>query len=130
MNWLKKIWKFIFNRKINALEIMLRAKIDEVEKMRVEFENKAPVVYTTIRSYNSENGDKVFWPWVRSVLVSDEYRYLIFTLRENVIRELTQTSDITSIHEANGQLKMLQMLDTFLTRGLKQYDAERKNPLP
>jgi hypothetical protein len=109
---------------------ILENQIADVKNIKRDYESrlaKLDVIYTTVRSFNGESGDKIFWPWARSVLLSEEYRYLIFIMRENVIRELTQTSDIIRIHELNGQLKMLQIMDTFLTRGLAQYDAEQKN---
>ena len=112
-------------------ELVLVSQITKVKKLAADYEKKiaaSDVVYTTVaQTFNSENGEKVFWPWVRSVLISDEYKFLIFTMRENVIRELSQTSDVTRIHEINGQLKMLLIIDSFLSRGLTQYDAEQKN---
>jgi len=110
------------------LDKMLAEKIDEVSALYDKYQRLlavAPVVYTVVRSYNSENGDKVFWPWVKNVLLSEEYKYLIFSMRENVIRELAQTSDPDKMREINGQLKMLQILDAYLTRGLTQYESEQ-----
>ena len=79
-----------------------------------------------MRSFRGEDGDKVFWAWVRSVFVSDEYRFLIFTLRENIIQRMTQTSSIDALHEETGMLKMLFILDSFLTQGLAQHDEQNK----
>jgi hypothetical protein len=87
----------------------------------------APVVYTPVHSFNSVAGDKLFWPWTRAVLASEEYKYLIFSLRESVINEIVQTSEPDKMRELNGQLKMLKVIDNYLTTGLTQYDAEQKN---
>jgi hypothetical protein len=135
---IKKIKMFFVNawktfkevQRQNYLSGVLENTIKSVDELRKEADEKlkrAEVIYTTVRSFASENGEKLFWPWVRAVLVSDEYKYLIFFLRENTIRELVQTSDVNMIHEINGRLKMLQILDTFLAQGLTQYDADQKN---
>jgi hypothetical protein len=124
---------FQHGRKCAELSMSLQKNIEMARGIIAEHERKAKdaqIIYTPVKNYNSSNGDKIFWPWVRSVLVSEEYKYLIFVMRENTIRELAETSDIVRIHEANGQLKMLAMIDSYLNRGLAQYDTNEKNPIP
>jgi hypothetical protein len=108
---------------------LLKQKIDEVDAIAAGYAAKkdaADVVYTSVRSYNSPEGDKVFWPWVRSVMLCDEYRFLIFSLRESVIREMAQASDAVKLHEMSGRLQMLQAIDNYLIQGLRAYDAAAK----
>jgi len=110
------------------LRKLLESKLREVEKMEVAYNEKlarCETVYTTVQTYNGKERNTVFWAWVRSVLVSDEYKFLMFSLRESTIRELAQCSDTSRIIEINGQLKMLQVIDNYLTRGLAQNDAEK-----
>ena len=103
--------------------------IAQTAKLADEYEKKiadANTIYTTVRSFRGEDGDKVFWAWVRSVFVSDEYRFLVFTLRENIIQRMTQTSSVDALHEETGMLKMLFILDSFLNQGLAKHDEQNK----
>ena len=115
--------------KQKQLTALLERKMTEVNDMRITLDKKisaAEVVYTPVKSFNSEAGDKLFWPWAKELLTSEQYKYLIFFMRANNIRELVQTSDVNMVHELNGRLKMLQIIDNFLTTGLTQYDNENK----
>jgi hypothetical protein len=102
--------------KVKALELALQNKI-----------NKAEQIHTTIRTFYGENGDKEFWPWAKRLVASDEYKYLLFFLRENTIREYTQTSAPATMIEINGKLKMLAELDIYLNRGIEEYERDQKN---
>ena len=126
--WCHFVSSFKRSQNFTDLEQLLIKKINDVLDIESKYDKKmstAPVVYTMVRSYNSETGDKVFWPWVKNVLMSEEYKYLLFTMRENVIREMVQASDPAKMHEISGQLKMLQILDAYLARGLTQYEFEQ-----
>jgi hypothetical protein len=125
----KWFWFFKHASKYHALCGVLEKHIDKAKVIEQSLNEKLTSnipIFTTVRSFNSENGDKAFWPWVRALLTSDEYKYLLFCLRENTIRDLTMATNIDLIHEINGRLKMLQMLDMYLTQGLTQYDNEQK----
>jgi hypothetical protein len=126
IHFIKVFFYYLFRRDA----AFIRQKLAEVEQFRAilaKQQANAPVVYTSVQSFNSQAGDKLFWPWVRMLIKSEEYKYLIFSLRESVIGELVQTSDPDKMRELNGQLKMLKVIDNYLTTGLTQYDAEQKN---
>jgi hypothetical protein len=126
IHFIKVFFYYLFRRDA----AFIRQKLAEVEQFRVilaKQQANAPVVYTSVQSFNSQAGDKLFWPWVRMLIKSEEYKYLIFSLRESVINELVQVSEPDKMRELNGQLKMLKVIDNYLTTGLTQYDAEQKN---
>lgn len=129
--WLSRFF-YVFREldKHKKIYDLLQGKVAAVESMREQYEtmiSKAEKIYTPVRSFNSEAGDKLFWPWVKVLLSSEEYKYLIFSMRENVIRELVQASDVNAIHDLSGRLKMLQIIDNFLTTGLIHYDNAQKS---
>jgi hypothetical protein len=124
-------WKPIKNAKqYREIVEMLETELERTKALAETYEakiEKADHVYTTIKSFSHEDGDKIFWPWVRQLISSDEYRYLIFLMRENTIREYTITENPIVISEINGKIKMLGEICIFLTQGLKAYDAKQKN---
>jgi hypothetical protein len=129
LRWIDGWLRPIRNAKQYAIILdEVKRKLEETKMLAAQYEKKiadADKIYTTIRTFHSEDGDKAFWPWVRSIYVSDEYRYLVFLLRENTIREYTQTTDIVTIHEINGKLKMLSEMDALITQGLRAYEQNK-----
>jgi hypothetical protein len=128
---IKRFVKFWHDSRVGseAFVALLKQKIDEVDAMGTKYAkllDSSPVIYTSVQTFVSPEGEKQFWPWVKSVLVSDQYRFLIFSLRESVIREMAQASDVIKLHEMSGRLQMLQVIDNYLTRGLKEYESASK----
>ena len=77
--------RFIPNAKDKAF---FQEQIKKVYEMQAQLEKQlaqSERVYTSVQSFNSAAGDKLFWPWTRALIASDEYKYLIFSLRESVI---------------------------------------------
>lgn len=116
LKWLKGFilrWHLAWREKTLAGEVADLRRIEE--DLRA-----APKTYTTIKSFYGHDAD--FWRWAKEVMVSDEYRYLIFSLRENIIREMVALSDPSKLIECNGRLNMLQILDRYINVGLKEYE--------
>ena len=130
-NFFRRIITFFSLLLPNAKDkAFLQEQIKKVYEMQAQLLKQlaqSERVYTSVQSFNSTAGDKLFWPWTRALIASDEYKYLIFSLRESVINELVQVSEPDKMRELNGQLKMLKVIDNYLTTGLAQYDAEQKN---
>ena len=77
-------------------------------------------VYTTIPTFAGPEAMNRFWEWVRRMISCDEYRFMIFMLRENVIERLATTSDKDAVMEYKAFLLMLSNIDRFLQEGTQQ----------
>jgi hypothetical protein len=120
MNIFKKFFAWISsNSKTRELDIHLA----EVRKMQLEYEDllkKNPAIYTTIKTFRGL--DDQFWGWLKTLEASDEYRFLIFTLRENAIGEIVANKGDSNIHELIGRLQMVRIIDNYIQQGLRQYE--------
>jgi len=113
-------WLFVRD---NDLITDLKSKIVGVSKLQREYSaliDETPKIYTTIKSFIS--ADEKYYGWVKQLIQSDEYRYTIFDLRENTIREMTACNDASKLLEFNGRLNMLKILDAYLEKGLSEYE--------
>jgi hypothetical protein len=100
-------------------------QIREVEMLAAKFAvrlEKNETTYTTIRSFYRD--DDAFWGWAKALVSSDEFKYLIFSVRENAIRELVQCTDNSKLMELTGRIQMVQIFAAYLRTGIEQYEAE------
>lgn len=79
-------------------------------------------IYTTVRSFY--NNEDAFWGWAKALVSSDEFKFLLFSVRENAIRELVQCSDNARLPELNGRIQMVQIFDAYLRKGIDEHEAE------
>jgi hypothetical protein len=85
-------------------------------------------IYTTVRAFASKGDNDRFWAWVKSVVVAEEYGYLIFILRENTIREMVGVTDATKLMQLSARLDTLQIIDRYLHQGMTEHENEiRRN---
>lgn len=128
MNWIKKILLLIpfFSRmKEKSLVRALEETVSIAKRLEAELSGKlanADRIYTTIKTFY--NQDAAFWPWAKELIVTDQYKYLLFSLRENTIREMVGCTDTQKLIEYNGRLNMIQIFDRYLSTGIKEYEEK------
>jgi hypothetical protein len=129
-NLINRVLKW-FASKVKSAE--LDAHIAEVKKMQAEYEEllkKNPPVYTTIKTF--KGNDNEFWNWCKILSSCDEYRFLLFSIRENCIREIVSCGDAVRLPELNGRLQMIQIIDTYIEKGVAEYEdklqRDKANP--
>ena len=109
MSWL---FNLLFRSRVEELK-----RIEEALTAKLEAQN---TVYTTIRSFKGLN--KEYYGWVCEVLSRDEYPYLLFDLRENVIREMSIVDDKEKSSRFLGRLDMLNVIDNYLNTYKREYE--------
>lgn len=82
--------------------------------------DKADHVYTTIRSFRDEPA--AYWQWAKAVLDSDQFRFLVFQLRENIIREMSGCYDKDKLIAQLGRMEMLHIISNYLRSGIDEYE--------
>lgn len=100
-------------------------QIAEVQRLGLKYDEKMKKnerIYTTIRSFYGN--DDAFWGWAKTLVSSDEFKYLLFSIRENAIRELVQCVDNGKLPELNGRIQMVQIIDAYLRKGIEDYEAQ------
>ena len=103
----------------------LDERIKLTDKLYATLQDRlASPIYTTIKTFKTTQELNGFWIWVKSLLQTDEYRFMIFSLRENVILEMVGVTDSVKIHELNARLNMLAIIDRFLQTGVEEHESE------
>lgn len=125
------MFKWILNLLDKALSFRYRnvayvnGTLQSATELGAELERRlAAPIYTTIRGFAGPDGQQKFWPWVKSVISEDEYRYMIFVIRENVIRDLTGATDPSVIARLSARIEMLWIIDQFLHQGVSAYESQ------
>ena len=119
--FLKILYWFVSKIKTLVLDMQLQ----EVKILHGKYEDrlkKKDNIYTTIKSFYGD--DDVFWKWANSLVSSDEFKYLLFCLRENAIRDLVHCADNSKLLEKNGRIQMLEIMDAYLRKGIQEYEAQ------
>jgi hypothetical protein len=113
---MKKIFAFLFgwmiNDKLKELRLIEKALNDKIATTQP--------IYTTIKPFNGMNTD--YYGWVCSLLSSDEYKFFVFDLRENVIREMVGQTDEKELLKASGRLDMLNAIGNYFLRYKHEYE--------
>lgn len=116
INWIKSL----FNRK----KLIDKALVD-VDKLRCELETiKKVPIFTTIRTFRTEEEFGGLWQWVKSTIMTDEYKFIMFILRENTIREMVGVTEAIKIQELNARLNMLAIIDRYLSTEVEQHEIK------
>jgi hypothetical protein len=98
--------------------------LSEARALSKEYRNaidKADTVYTTIRSFRDDPSS--YWQWAKSLRDSDQFKFMIFQLRENVIREMVGCYDKDKLLVHVGRMEMLNVLTTYLSAGVNEYET-------
>lgn len=106
-------------------EIQAEKVLSRAEELKNELEQrvKSPV-FTTIRTFREPGEYNAYMVWIKSVITSDEYRFLVFQLRENTIMEMVGVTDADKIKELNSRLNMLMIIDKYLHHELENYETQ------
>jgi hypothetical protein len=115
---------------INWLKTLLfRDQVEELKRIEKAMNEKleiADMVYTTVRSFRGIDAE--YYGWVCETLSRDEYRYMLFDLRENVFREMSDQDDKEKVMRSMGRLDMINVIDNYLKRYKRDYeDSIRRN---
>lgn len=113
-----KIWNSIINwllsgriKKLQEIEIALEKKV-----------NSITAIYTSVRTFTGLNPE--YYDWVKRVLDSDEYKYMCFDLRENIIREMITVKDEKELLRHTGRLEMINVIGNYLAGYKAQYEEK------
>jgi hypothetical protein len=109
INWLMRV---LFGKKIEELNRIEKALNDKLSEVNT--------VYTTIKIFSGI--DTSYYSWLCGILKSEEYRYLLFDLRENVLRDMVSTSDKEQIMRNMGRLDMIGIIDNYINRYKIDYE--------
>jgi hypothetical protein len=115
-NWLRA-WLFADDDR------RVQGRIDDLNALEVQQDRMmatSPKLYTTIEGFKGR--DDEFFGWVKQLIESPQYRYLIFDLRENTLREMVGCLDHAKLIDFNGRLNMLLILDAYLSKGLLEHE--------
>lgn len=110
INWLKSI---LFKKELKQLR-ELEAKLDS--KLREQ-----EIVYTTIKTHKGI--DREYYSWVCNTLASEEYRFCLFDIRENIIREMAGIEDKEKAVRFLGRLDMVNIIENYLRGYKNEYEA-------
>lgn len=115
-------WLFggLIERKATEIVDKQLQELRLIENQFEELSKRTPRTYTTIRSFSGHNAE--YYTWVNSVLNSEEYRYFIFDLRENIIREMIGMKDEKDLLKKTGQLETINVIGNYLIRYKTEYE--------
>lgn len=104
----------------------LQKKIDEAEKLTEELQNKLNTpILSTIKSLRRTDSDRNrYFRWLRDLLYSDEWRFLVFELRENTISEMCGVLDFNKLVELNARLSMLNIICNYIKTEVDNYEDQ------
>ena len=115
---MKRLWDTIVywllsNRfkQLQEIESALTKRIDEIQ-----------TVYTTIKTFTGMNTE--YYGWVTRLLDSEEYKFMMFDLRENIIRETIGSKDENDMLRNAGRLDMINVIGNYLVRYKKEYEEK------
>lgn len=101
----------------------LDSKLAEVKALAKEYRNAtkdiAPV-YTTIKTYM--NGQDEYWNWAKTILANDKFHFMLFQIRENVIREMIADKEGKASLNHVGRLETLNIIPNYLRTGIQEYE--------
>ena len=106
--------------------LLFRDQIEELKRIEEALNQKlaaANTVYTTVRSFRGMDAE--YYGFACEVLSRDEYKYLLFDLRENVFREMSEEQDREKLLRHLGRLDMINVIDNYL----KKYKAEYEDSI-
>lgn len=102
---------------------LMDERVEELKAIESAFEQKKAQivpVYTTIRAMQGTNAE--YYGWTCALLASDEFKYFLFDLRENILRELVGMEDSTKIQRHIGRLEMINVVENYLKRLKLEYE--------
>ena len=100
---------------------LYRKRIDELNRIEQALNDKIAKVNTTYTTVKSFRGmDKTYYSWLCVILERDEYRYMLFDIRENILREMAGRSDKDQVMRDLGRLDTIGIIDNYI----KRYKAE------
>lgn len=115
---MKKLWNAIITwllsariKELQTIEKALEEKIDSVQN-----------IYTSVKTFTGLNAQ--YYGWVKTILESEEYKYMCFDLRENIIREMTGLKDEKELIRSAGRLDMINVIGNYLTGYKVQYEEK------
>jgi len=115
MKWL---FNLLFRSRVEELK-----RIEEALNAKLEQQN---TVYTTIRSFKGLN--KQYYNWICELIAREEYAYMLFDLRENIIRQMSLSDDKEKAARYLGRLDMLNVIDNYLKQYKREYEDQiRRN---
>lgn len=115
---MKKIWDVI----VGCLLSSRLRQLQEIEKALENRISSIQNIYTSVRTFTGLNAE--YYDWVCRMLTSDEYKYMCFDLRENVIREMVSTKDEKELIKHTGRLEMINVIGNYLTRYKAEYEEK------
>ena len=98
-------------KELQTIEKALEEKIDSVQN-----------IYTSVKTFTGLNAQ--YYGWVKTILESEEYKYMCFDLRENIIREMTGLKDEKELIRSAGWLDMINVIGNYLTGYKVQYEEK------
>jgi hypothetical protein len=107
INWLKNL---LFRDQIEELK-----RIEEALNRKLE-----DTVYTTVRSFRGMDAE--YYGFACEVLSRDEYKYMLFDLRENVFRAMSEEQDKENLLRHLGRLDMINVIDNYLKKYKVEYE--------
>jgi len=114
-------WLYALVRRIKIADA--DKAIADAKALSVEYKAaiaKANTIYTTVRSFYDDPAS--YWQWVKSVVNADQWGYLLFQLRENVIREMAGCTEEKILLKHLGRLEMLNVIANYLRTGVNEYE--------
>lgn len=85
---------------------------------------KRPVFTTIISLFGSDNDRNRFYKWMRNTISCDEWKFLVYQLRENTITEMCGVSDSLKLVELNARLSMLEIICRHMKTEVENYENQ------
>lgn len=110
---------------------LIADKLKQLDAIERALPTRMHGVYSTVQTFRGR--DSEYYSWIRSFINAPEYGFMMFELRENVVREMVQCRDNRELPKYQGMITMLQIMDAYLEKGLTQYEeaivgSEKKSP--
>lgn len=115
---MKKLWNAI-------VHWLLSSRIKElqsIEKALSDKEKALQPIYTSIRTFQGLNAE--YYGWICRILISEEYKFMCFDLRENIIKNMIGQADEKELIRNAGRLDMINVIGNYLTEMKRQYEEK------
>lgn len=103
--------------------------LDRARDLRNDLEDRLRhPIYSTIKPFRAPSEVSQLISWIKGTINSDEYKFVIFQLRENTIAEMVGVTEADKIRELNARLNMLAIIDKYLHIEVEKYEAKIRRP--
>ena len=103
--------------------VLFKSDLDEIKRIELALKEKVEnvnTIYSTAKSFKGINVE--YYSFVCELLQKEEYRYMLFDIRESVIKGMAETTDKELFARCVGRLDTINIIDNYLKRYKQEYE--------